>query len=327
LPENHPTVASTPDPFEQFIWDCVSLKPIRSLWDLQGVPVRVIAKRTWTSAWNDDLFGSAAELSYWFLFAIFPMLISASSLIGLVIQHASAGYDRLLHYLSPLIPPTAFGFVVQTFNEIITASSSKKITVVAVALWAASAGFSAIQDAMNAVYKVKETRPYWRVRGAAVLISPVLGLLFTAILASLLATDLFAHRIHLHISYSFVADPAALLIRLLGWTLATALLTLLFALIYYWAPDVKQRQWRWFTPGAAIGILGWLLASFIFRAYLHFFNGYSAAYGSLGVVLILLTWFYLSGFMLLLGGEVNSEIEAAATEKRLNDPASLALIP
>ncbi|HEY4380149.1 MAG TPA: YihY/virulence factor BrkB family protein [Acidobacteriaceae bacterium] len=327
MPENHPTVANTPDAFEQFIWDWVSLTPIRSLWDLQGIPVRVIAQRTWTAAWNDDLFGSAAELSYWFLFALFPMLVSASSLVGIALHQASNGYDRLLHYLSPLIPPSAYGFVVQTFNEIVNASNRQKLTVVLVALWAASAGFSAIQDAMNAVYKVKETRPYWKVRGAAVLISPILSLLFTAILAILLATDLFSHRVHHHIAHHLIADPLALVVRIVGWAVATALLALLFALIYYWAPDVKHRQWRWFTPGGAIGILGWMAASFGLRVYLHFFNGYSATYGSLGAVLILLTWFYLSGFMLLLGGEVNSEIEAAATEKRLNDPASLALIP
>ena len=99
---------------------------------------------------------------------------------------------------------------------------------------------------------------------------------------------------------------------------AIGLLALLFALIYYWAPDVKQRQWRWLTPGGAIGIIGWLLASLGLRAYLHFFNSYSAIYGSLGAVIILLTWFYLSGLMLLIGAEVNSEIEAAATEKRLS---------
>jgi len=87
--------------------------------------------------------------------------------------------------------------------------------------------------------------------------------------------------------------------------------------IYYWAPDFKQRRWRWLTPGAAIGIVGWVLASEGLRLYLHYFNTYTATYGSLGAVIILLVWFYLSGFMLLLGGSVNREIEAAATERRL----------
>jgi membrane protein len=169
------------------------------------------------------------------------------------------------------------------------------------------------------VYKVKETRPYWKARLAAVWITTLLSLLTTSILASLLAADYFARLASLHIHHPLLATIAVIAIRILGWILATGLLALLFSLIYYWAPDVKIRKWRWLTPGAAIGIVGWVGASLGLRVYLHFFNSYSTTYGSLGAVIILLTWFYLSGLMLLLGGEVNSEIEAAATEKRLKD--------
>jgi membrane protein len=108
--------------------------------------------------------------------------------------------------------------------------------------------------------------------------------------------------------------------KLLGWTLAGAFLALSFAVIYYWAPDVKTRRWHWLTPGGAIGISGWLLSSLGLRAYLHFFDTYSMTYGSLGAVIILLTWFYITGFMLLLGAEINSEIEAAAAEKQFTKP-------
>jgi membrane protein len=96
--------------------------------------------------------------------------------------------------------------------------------------------------------------------------------------------------------------------------LSTTLLIMLFALIYYFAPDIQHKRWRWFTPGSAIGILGWFLSSVALRLYLHFFNTFSLTYGSLGAVIILLTWFYITGLMLLLGAEINSEIEAAATE-------------
>jgi membrane protein len=316
------------DPLQQLIWDCVSWRPLNSLWDLQGVPIRVIAKRTWDAVFADNLFGRSAELGYWFLFALFPTLVSASSILGLAIRRASGNYDALLHYMALVVPPSAFNIVLETFNEITANSTGRKITFgFAVALWAASAGFSAIQDAMNTVYKVKETRPYWQARFAAVLISTLLSLLITAILGALLAADFFARLISLHIVHHALSDTSAIAIRILGWMVAAGLLALLFALIYYWAPDVKQRQWRWLTPGGAIGILGWILASAGLRIYLHFFNTYSATYGSLGAVIILLTWFYLSGLMLLLGGEVNSEIEAAATEKRLADPSTLALIP
>jgi membrane protein len=314
----NPIPERTPDALQQLIWDCVSWRPLRSLWDLQGVPIRIIAKRTWNSTWNDDLFGSAAELGYWFLFALFPTLVSASSMVGLAARHAAANYDRLLHYMSLVIPPSAYGIVFETFNEITSNSNGKKITFgLAAALWAASAGFSAVQDSMNTVYKVKESRPYWKVRGAAVLISTLLSLLITAILASLLAADFCARLASHHIAHHHLALIAVIFLRIFGWIVATGLLALLFALIYYWAPDVKTRKWRWLTPGGAIGIIGWLTASIGLRIYLHFFNSYTATYGSLGAVIILLTWFYLSGLMLLLGAEVNSEIEAAATEKRL----------
>ena len=328
MPLKDPTLDKPLNPFQQMIRNCVSWRPLHSLWDLQGVPVRVIARRTWNSLLNDNLFGSAAELGYWFLFALFPTLVSASAIIGLTARHASEDYELLLHYMALAIPPSAFNIVLVTFNQITASSSGRKVTLgFAVALWAASAGFSAIQDSMNAVYRVKETRAYWKVRGAAVLISTLLSLLLTAILASLLAADLLAHAASLHILHHAISDPIVVVIRIVGWIVAVALLALLFAIIYYWAPDVKQRKWRWLTPGGAIGIVGWVLASVGLRVYLHFFNTYSATYGSLGAVIILLVWFYLSGLMLLLGGEVNSEIEAAATEKRLNDQASLALIP
>jgi len=307
----------TPPHLERPVWARVSWRPLRSLWDLQGIPVKVVAKRVWCSTWNDNIFGSAAELGYWFLFALFPTLVSASSMVGIAVRHGAQNYERLLHYLSILIPPSAYSIVYQTFNEITTHSGKGKITFgLAVALWAASAGFSAIQDSMNLVYKVKETRPYWKVRGSAVLISTALSLLITAILACLLGADFFARVAEAHVWHS-AAITVGILIRVVGWIAAAALLAFLFALIYYFAPNVKTRKWRWLTPGALFGIVAWLLASFGLRLYLHFFNNYTATYGSLGAVIILLTWFYISGVVLLLGGEVNSEIEAAVAEKKV----------
>jgi membrane protein len=318
LRRNDYSLVKAPDPFRQLIWDCVSWRPLRSLWDLQGVPVRVIARRTWNSIFEDNLLGRSAELGYWFLFALFPTLVSASSIIGLAARSAEENYARLLHYMSLVIPPSAFGIVLSTFNQITASSSGRRLTLgLALALWAASVGFSAIQDSMNAVYKVKAAQPYWRARGAAVLITTVLSLLVTAILGSLLMGNLLSRIVSLNVRTRAIADPLVVGVTVLSWVVATLLLALLFALIYYWAPDVQHRQWRWLTPGAAIGIVGWVLASVALRVYLHFFNTYSATYGSLGAVIILLTWFYLSGFMLLLGAEVNSEIEAAAAEARL----------
>jgi membrane protein len=97
------------------------------------------------------------------------------------------------------------------------------------------------------------------------------------------------------------------------------MLMLLFSTIYYFAPDLQNKRWHWLTPGAAIGIVGWIVASLGLRLYLHYFNSYSLTYGSLGGVIILLTWFYITGLMLLFGAEINSEIAAAVVEKKMRD--------
>ena len=302
---------------ERAIWEYVSLRPIRSLWDMKGISPVVVIKRTWTSTWNDDLFGWAAELGYWFLFALFPTLVSASSIIGIALRHAN--YGKLLHYMGLVLPVSAFNMVLTNFTQLTTASNGKKLGFgLLAAIWAASSGFSAIQDAMNVVYKVKETRPYWKVKGIAVIITPLLCLMVSAVFASLLLGDFLGLLASRHV-FHVAAGTTVVAIRVAGWAVAWFLLMLMFAVIYYYSPNVKKRQFRMLTPGAALGTVGWLLASFGLRVYLHFFNTYTATYGSLGVVIILLTWFYITGLMLLFGGEFNSEIEAAAAEKKLEE--------
>jgi membrane protein len=245
-------------------------------------------------------------------------LVSASSILGLAAKSASTIYVRLLQYFALVIPHSAYDVVLDTFNQTTASSTSGKLTFgLVAAVWAASVGFTAIQDSLNVVYRVKETRPYWKVRGGAILITALLAFIVTLILASLLGADFVAVLARHYIVYTKVAAAVVILVRIIGWTIAAFLISLLFAIIYYWAPDVAHKQWRWFTPGAALGIVCWLLGSFGLRVYLHYFNNYSVTYGSLGAVIILLTWFYITGLMLLLGAEMNSEIEAYVAEQHL----------
>jgi membrane protein len=302
----------------QQVWSYVSRSPLKSLWNLEGVPARVVAKNTWNAMFTDNLLGRSAELGFYFLFALFPTLFTACSVLGLAARSAAHIYENLLQYLSIVVPPTALGTVLEAFNQTTAAASSGKLTFgLVAALWSASVGFVAIQDSLNVVYRVKESRPYWKARLSAIGITFILSIVITLMLASLLAADLIARLAHRHIYHRFLAALAGGSLRTIGWLAATAFLSFLFALIYYFGPDVKVSQWRWLTPGSALGMLGWLVASLGLRAYVHYFNNYSATYGSLGTVIILLTWFYLSGLMLLLGGEINSEIEAAVQEKKL----------
>ena len=304
---------------QHFIWEFVSRSPLRSQWNLQGVSAGIVAKRTWESLFSDRLFGRAAELGFYFLFALFPTLFSASSILGLAARSASQFYDKLLAYLSLVIPTSALGTVLATFNETTAAATSGKLTFgLVAAIWSASVGISAIQDALNAVYKVQDTRSFLRARIHAIGLTIMLTVLVTLILTAMLGGDFIAALANHTIPIRFLAIAAASVARFIGWSIATALLALAFAVIYYWAPDVKARRWHWLTPGGSIAILGWVLASLGLRIYLHYFDTYSVTYGSLGAVIILLTWFYISGLMLLVGAEINSQIEAAAAQNRLD---------
>ena len=150
------------DPMRQSIWEYVSRSPLGDLWHFRAVSAKVVMQRAWKSLLEDNLVARAAELGYYFLFALFPTLVFASSLLGLAAKKASAVYIGLLHYLALVIPREGFQMVMDTFNQTTQAATGGKLTFGLVfALWSASVGFGAIQDTANVVYKVRETRPYW----------------------------------------------------------------------------------------------------------------------------------------------------------------------
>ena len=282
--------------------------------------------RTWKALIEDRVFGHAAELGFYFLFALFPTLLCASSLLGLAARSAYKFYDKLLDYMAVVIPTQALGTVLNTFNETTAAATSGKVTFgLIAAIWSASVGISAIQDTLNAVYKIDDSRSYIVARLQAIGLTILLIFVVTLGLVSMLLGDYFAHTFEHRVPQLLLRYAAIVTVRLASWIAASALLALTFAVLYYWAPDLKTRRWHWLSPGGAIGIVGWLLASLGFRAYLHFSNSYTVTYGSMGAVIILLMWFYITGLMLLLGAEINSQIEAAAAERilteRIVDPA------
>jgi membrane protein len=338
-PENRLTVppqpsSSTPDTadrplgpvdtYTQRVWEYVSSSPLHSLWDFNGTPVFVVLRRT-ASAFNDDnLLSRAAELGYYFLFALFPALVCASAIFGLFARSAGDISVKLLHYLSLVIPSDALGLVLDTFNQTTQHATSGKLTFgLAASIWSASVGFSAIQDTLNTVYKVRETRPYWKARGSSMLVTILLALIIMATLASLFVGTILSHLVRAHLREPRLGLACGIGVHLVFDVVCLALNLLLFATIYYFAPNVKNKVWRYFTPGAAIGIVGWILSSLALRIYLSYSNTYSVTYGSLGAVIILLTWFYITGLMLLTGAEINSEIEAAGAAKKMREKGEL----
>lgn len=283
-----------------------------SLWGLGGLTVKDLGKRVWSEIEKDDVFGRSAQLAYYFLLALFPLLLFLTSFIGLVMGSGTGLRHSLFNYLGQVLPGDAFKLVDSTMYEVSAASGGGKIAFgILAALWAASNGMGAITQALNVAYDVKEARPWWRQRLTAVGLTIALSVL----IISALVLVLYGERIIDQIAggYGF-GEVFTITWKVLQWPIALFFMLLAFAFIYYLAPDLRDQKWTWVTPGAAVGVGLWLLVSFGFRAYLHFFNSYSKTYGTLGAVIILMLWLYLTGAAILIGGEVNSEIENAAAK-------------
>jgi membrane protein len=284
-----------------------------SLWGLGGLTWKDLGKRVWGEIQKDDVFGRSAQLAYYFLLALFPLLLFLTSVIGLVMGSGTGLRHSLFNYLSQVLPGDAFKLVDSTMSEVSAASGGGKVAFgIIAALWAASNGMGAITQSLNVAYDVEETRPWWRQRLTAVGLTVALSVLIITALVLVLYGGRIADQIAG--GYGF-GEVFVLTWKVLQWPIVLAFMLVSFALIYYLAPDLRDQKWTWVTPGSAVGVALWLLVSFAFRVYLNYFNSYSKTYGSLGAVIILMLWLYLTGAAILIGGEVNSEIENAAAKE------------
>jgi len=290
---------------------------MKSLWALRNITWAELAKRVWKEINEDRMFGRAAELSYYFLLALFPLLIFLTSVIGIVLGSGTGTRHALFDYLARIMPPSAFQLIDSTMYEVAQSSSGGKLSFgILAALWAASNGMGAITESLNIAYDVEEGRPWWKTRLVAISLTIALSVL----IISALVLVVFGGRIGEGVAGAYGFGPAfAVAWKIVQWPVVLAFLILAFALIYYFAPDLREQGWQWLTPGAAIGVALWLLVSLAFRVYLHYFDSYSATYGSLGAVIILMLWLYFTGCAVLIGGEINSEIENAAAEQGAPD--------
>jgi membrane protein len=279
---------------------------------LGGLSLRKLGERVWTSLNQDDVFGRSAQLAYYFFLALFPGLIFLTAIFGLLASPGTRLHDSLLRYMAAGLPHSVYELVHQTLEQNAQASGGGKLTFgILGTLWSATAGMSAVQDALNAVHKVKESRPFWRARAVALALTLVGSVLVIVAMALLLyGRELAALAGH----YIGIAPVVKWMWEFVQWPVAFLFLSFTFALIYHYAPNVQQRRWEWLTPGSLVGMTAWVLASVALRVYLHYFHSFSATYGSLGAVIILLIWFYVTGMMLLLGAEINAVIKNAAAE-------------
>lgn len=284
-----------------------------SPWKLGGLSVTELGKRVYREFNKDRILGHSAELAYYFMLALFPALLFLMALLGLLAGPGSEMRASLLQYLSGVLPASASGLVEQTLDQVSKASGGGKISLgVLGAWWSAAAGIVALSTTLNDVYDVEETRPFWKVRGIALGLTVGVALLIVSALVLVLYGGKIANFVgdKLDLGAAFTTTWTVL-----QWPVVLICLLLSFALIYYFAPDLKDQKWTWVTPGAVVGVLLWFVASIGFKIYLAYFNSYSKTYGALGAVIILMLWLYVSGMAVLVGGEINSEIENAAAHR------------
>jgi membrane protein len=256
---------------------------------------------------EDRIFGRAAQLSYYFLLALFPLLLFLINILGYLAQQGTLFRDKLLVYVAALMPASAFLLVHNTLDEVSAASGKGKLSFgLLAALWAASNGLGAISETLNIAYNVREKRPWWKVRLICIGLTVALAILILAALAIVLYGGTIGEALATRYGFS---NLFTIVWKIVQWPIALLFVLTTFNLVYNFAPNIPGHARRWITPGAFVGVGLWLLVSFGFRLYLGFFDSYSVTYGSLGAVIILMLWFYLSGVAILIGGEVNSEYQ------------------
>ena len=278
------------------------------MWKFGGLGWCEVLAHLWRQFWKDNVLDQAAMLSFYFILSIFPLLLFLVAVLGLMLQSGQELHQAIHSYLAKLAPPAASGLIDRTLSEIRNGSSGGTLSGgLLFSLYMASSGLVAVMDALNVAYGVQETRPWWKQRLQALALT-VGSALFMALAMLLLAyggrgAELLSDHFGFHGGWVLTGW------QVLKWLLVLAFVLTAFNLLYVFAPNVTHRSWHWLMPGTVLGVALWILVSYGFKLYLSFFNKYNVTYGSIAAVVILLMWFWFTGMAILLGGELNSEIE------------------
>jgi membrane protein len=285
---------------------------LASLWSLGGLTWRELLRRVWEKINQNDLINRGYELAYNFLLAIFPLLFFLFALLGVFASEGGLLRTSLFLYLGLVLPPSAFQIVSRTVTEITGNAAAGKLTFgLLFALYSGSAGMTQLMSTLNAAYEVREERSWVKLHAVSLGLTLAMSVLAIGALFLVLAGGQVISSLGQSLGLKTVAFVTS---KILQWTLALSFVVLAFAVVYFFAPDVREQHWYWITPGSVIGMALWAVASACLRAYLHFFNSYTKSYGSLGAVIILMLWFYVAGLAVLIGGQINATIEHAAAE-------------
>ena len=274
-----------------------------------------LLKRTFKEAGEDHLAAFAGNLTYKGLFALFPFFVFLLSLLG--IFGSSNLLPSLLDSASGVLPKGATTFLEDQLLGIANNKAESTFTIGAIisilfALWGVSGAFRSVMEAMNVMYEVDEARPFWKVYGISIFLSVGVALLLISALVLVVFGPQLANLVAGIVGFGQVFQMLWIVVQ---WPILVCVVLLAFALIYYIAPDADQR-FRYVSPGSIIAVVLWLLFSLAFSLYVNNFGGqsYSASYGALAGVAILMLYIYYTSYILLLGAEMNQVIEDHAPE-------------
>ncbi len=269
-------------------------------------------KKTYEDIVANHTMAMAAGLSYYFVMSLFPLLILSAAIVSLLpIPHL---FGTILHALQAVIPADSMGLVRGILRDVVAPNQRKLFTVgILGTMWAASGGFANLIEALNVAYDVPETRPFYQTRTLAIGLMLVVGSLLVLGAVSMFLGPEFGNWLaaKLHLSWMF-----AMLWPYLRWAISIAFTVLAIELMFYWAPNVKQRFWAT-LPGAAIGVAFWIAASYALGLYFQHFANFNRTYGTLGAAVALMVWLYWSWFFVLVGAEINAELLKSSGDGRL----------
>jgi membrane protein len=274
--------------------------------DLKGRSWWGVLKRTVGEFRDDNLTDWAAALTYYGILSIFPMLIALVSILGLVGQSAT---QPLIDNVSAVAPGPAkeiFTSAVENLQKERGAAGVLFIAGLAAALWSASGYVAAFMRASNAIYEVEEGRPVWKTLPVRVGVTVVLVLLLAITGVAVALTGGLAEAVGNVVG---LGDTAVTVWDIAKWPVLLLIVSFMFAFLYWAAPNVKQPAFRWITPGGVLAVVVWVIASAGFAFYVANFGSYNKTYGALGGVITFLVWLWISNIAVLLGAEMNAELE------------------
>jgi membrane protein len=263
------------------------------MWSLRGLSWLELFKRTCRSSWEDEVFGQAARLAFYYFLGIFPAILLLLLLLDTFASTGSALRKTLLESFQRIVPGEASALITKTTGEL-----NAKAAIGTGALWAALGaawatlnGTWAMMAGLNRAYEVKEERRWWTVVTIVFGLTISLGVMGVMALGAMLYGS-----------------------RVLQWPVIVILLLVSFGTLYRFGPNLKDQRWQWSTPGAVIALVLWAGSTSLLRIYQDHFSSSQRIYGALEPVATLLLWLYFTGAAILIGGEANSEIEKAAPE-------------